>query len=185
LNESTIKKMKSFISRAIYLTVLLVAGQGAMGFTDSPECDAAVNNDDNLTLTCVQTATNMPKLTGDDIFNDPQNPQWGMALANCTCTPQSFTRYQDIGVKCQLTQTELADDQNTLKTACTAVNIPFDSIAGGTSASSSIPASASTSVSSPAANVSSVLSSTAATAPTLVVAPNSACAPAATAQRRR
>jgi hypothetical protein len=84
--------MKSFIYLTVYISVFLT-GQGAMGFTDSPECGAAIDNDDNLTLKCVQKATNMPKLTVNDVFDDPQNAKWGMSLSKCTCTPQTFSRY--------------------------------------------------------------------------------------------
>jgi hypothetical protein len=127
--------MKSFIYLTVYLSVFFT-GHGAMGFTDSPECGAAIDNDDNLTLKCVQTATNMPKLTADTLYGDPSNPQWGLALSKCTCTPETYRRFQDIGVKCQLNQTELADDQSTLKNACNDVKVSFASISGSASGGS-------------------------------------------------
>jgi uncharacterized membrane protein YgcG len=119
--------MKSFIYLTVYLSVFFT-GYGAL--TVSPECGAAIDNDDNMALKCVQTATNMPKLTADTLFEDPFNPQWGLALSKCTCTPETYKRYQDIGVKCQLNQTELADDQSTLKKACNDAKVNFASISG-------------------------------------------------------
>jgi hypothetical protein len=129
--------MKSFIYLTVYLSVFLTT-HGAMGFTDSPECGAAIDNDDNLTLKCVQTATNMPKLTADTLYGDPLNSQWGLALSTCTCTPETYKRYQDIGIKCQLNQTELADDQSTLKKACDEAKVSFTSIGGGISSANNV-----------------------------------------------